>query len=194
MPGITAIVLAAGASKRMGQQKLVMPFRGSTILNATIGAATASGADQVVVVTGHDAAIVEASILNDSAIVIRNHYARRGNMSSLMSGIEASPDAEAFVLVAGDMPTIRATDIRRMVDLWKTDHPYAAVTEYTDRISHPFLLSWAAVSDARPHQGEKVLWKLWIESGDERVVRVQAGIPAPVDVNTEEDLGRLGSA
>ena len=59
MPGITAIVLAAGASKRMGQQKLVMPFRGSTILNATIGAATASGADQVVGVTVHRAGIVQ---------------------------------------------------------------------------------------------------------------------------------------
>lgn len=193
MGGITAIVLAAGASTRMGQQKLVMPYGRSTILNSTIAAVSASGVDDVVVVTGHDSELVEASITDDRAVVVRNPAPERGNMSSLLTGVEASPDAEAFLLVAGDLPTVRSAEINRLVQLWRSDRPHAAMTEYTNRIAHPFLLSWAAIGDAMPHAGDKVLWRLLIESGDPRVARVPAGIPAPVDVNTEADLGELAN-
>ena len=69
MSGVTAIVLAAGASTRMGQQKLVMPYGRSTILNSTISAVSTSGVERVVVVTGHDAELVEASITDDQTEV-----------------------------------------------------------------------------------------------------------------------------
>ena len=193
MSGVTAIVLAAGASTRMGQQKLVMPYGRSTILNSTISAVSTSGVERVVVVTGHDAELVEASITDDRAVVVRNLEPGRGNMSSLLTGVEASPDAEAFLLMAGDLPTVRSSEVNRLVELWRASAPYAAMTEYTNRIAHPFLLSWAAISDAMPHEGDKVLWRLLIESGDRRVVRVPAGIPAPVDVNSPSDLEDLSA-
>ncbi|MCJ7779314.1 MAG: NTP transferase domain-containing protein, partial [Acidimicrobiia bacterium] len=62
MASVTGIVLAAGASERMGQPKLLLPYRGSTVLDATIAAVEASVADRVIVVVGFKAEMIEASM------------------------------------------------------------------------------------------------------------------------------------
>jgi molybdenum cofactor cytidylyltransferase len=62
MPAVTGVVLAAGASERMGGSKLLLPFRGSTVLNTTIAAVEASRVGRVIIVTGARAEAVEASL------------------------------------------------------------------------------------------------------------------------------------
>ncbi len=192
MPGITAIVLAAGASERMGRPKLLLPFDGGTVLGATLSVVTASAVDRVVVVTGADAEAVEASIGDDIEVtVVRNPDHRRGNMSSLLVGVAGDPDAEAFIQVPGDTPTMPRAAIDGLVALWTSSSPWAAVTAYRDRIAHPFLLSRAAIEAASPLQGSKVLWRVLVASGDERVVRLPHGSDAPLDVNTPDDYDAL---
>ena len=75
MTTVTAVVLAAGASQRMGEAKLLLPFRGSTVLNATIAAVEASRVNRVIVVTGARAEAVEASL----AILITSSPFRGGD-------------------------------------------------------------------------------------------------------------------
>ena len=188
MPGITAVVLAAGASERMGRPKLLLPFRGGTLLDATIAVAVGSGVDRVVIVTGADAEAVEASIAVDPRVsVVRNPDHRRGNMSSLLVGTASDPDAEAFIQVPGDLPTMPGSAIDALIDRWHSTSPWAAVTAYRDRIAHPFLLSRAAIEETAHLEGSKVLWRVLVESSDERVARVSLDLDAPLDVNTQDD-------
>ena len=176
----------------MGRPKLLLPFDGGTVLGATLSVVTSSAVDRVVVVTGADAEAVEASIAGDIGVsVVRNPDHRRGNMSSLLVGADDDPDAEAFIQVPGDTPTVPQTAIDGLVDLWMSSSPWAAVTAYRDRIAHPFLLSRAAIEETSPLQGSKVLWRVLVESGDERVVRVPCASDAPLDVNTPEDYDTL---
>jgi molybdenum cofactor cytidylyltransferase len=191
MGEVTGIVLAAGASERMGEPKLVLPYAGTTILKATLGAVLVSRVDGVVVVTGTDADVVEATLEYPSIVVVRNPDPRRGNMSSLLTATDLDTDAGAFILVAGDIPTITTASIDAMVDLWVDARPWAAVTLYRDRISHPILLSRAAVDETRAIEGSKVLWRALVESGDNRVVRVDAPGDAPPDINTRQDYEAL---
>ena len=194
---VTGVVLAAGAAERMGKPKLVLPFRQTTVLNATLAAVEASNIDRVIVVTGANADLVEDSIVADRATVVRNADYRRGNMSSFLTAATADPDAAAFILVPGDLPTIRVDVIDLMVGLWGETNPWAAVTAYVDRIAHPLLLSREAVAIAAQTPGEKVLGHLLIETDDDRVVRLVAQVEAPRDVNTPGDyealLGDQGS-
>ena len=237
MTTVTGIVLAAGASERMGEPKLLLPYRGTTVLNATISGVVASAVDRVIVVTGARADEIEASLGivissspsggggrggaevgggqggprsygsspfpegtgadgthsngDPSNIVVRNPDFRRGNMSSLLTGIDADPDADAFVLVPGDTPAVRTSVIDAMVALWQEEEPWAAVTAYRNRVAHPFLLSRTAVESMEEMTGEKVLGRILVESDDDRVARLSVPHQAPRDVNTPEDYAEL---
>jgi molybdenum cofactor cytidylyltransferase len=195
MGPLTAIVLAAGSSERMGTQKLAMPLGAVTVLDATLRAVSASRVDRIIVVTSPTAPpAVTAEPSADGAppiVFVENPDPRRGNMSSLRTGTDADADANAFVLVPGDLPTIATETIDAMVDVWETDRPWAAVTDYRDRIAHPFLLSRDAMAEMGSVEGTKVLWRALVESGDPRVVRVAADRPAPIDVNTPADYAAV---
>ena len=233
---VTAVVLAAGASKRMGEPKLLLSYRDSTVLNATISAVASSAVERIVVVTGFGADRIEASLAfsttsspsggcadeggggsregrqasDDSlksegtspplenregrvrrAIVVRNPDYRRGNMSSLLTATAADSRAEAFVVVPGDLPTIRTDVIDLMIELWIEGKPWAAVTEYSNRIAHPFLLSSAAVESMGELTGEKVLGRLLVESHDARILRLRVPYGPPRDMNTPDDYEAL---
>ena len=194
---VTGVVLAAGAAERMGEPKLLLPLDGSTVLNTTLASVEASEVDRVIVVTGANADLIEDSIVADRATVVRNADYRRGNMSSFLTATAADPDAAAFILVPGDLPTIRADVIDLMVGLWGETKPWAAVTAYVDRIAHPILVSREAVVVAAQTPGQKVLGRLLIEADDDRVVRLIVPTEAPRDVNTPGDyealLGDQGS-
>ncbi|MGB9359641.1 MAG: nucleotidyltransferase family protein [Acidimicrobiia bacterium] len=188
---ITGVVLAAGAAERMGEPKLLLPFGECTVLNATLAAVEESNVDRVIVVTGANAEMVEASILATRATVVRNPDYRRGNMSSFLTATSTDPEAGAFILVAGDQPTTRTEVIDDMVEVWDEAGPWAAVTEYDDRIANPFLISQSAVEEAAKTPGEKVLGRMLVETRDDRVVRVRVSGAAPRDVNTTEDYAAL---
>ncbi|MEA2009344.1 MAG: nucleotidyltransferase family protein, partial [Actinomycetota bacterium] len=173
MLSVTAVVLAAGASKRMGEPKLLLPYRDSTVLNATIAAVEASAIERLIVVVGAGAQEIEESIESESATIVQNPDYRRGNMSSLLTATAADARAGAFVIVPGDLPTIRTDVINSMIDLWIEAKPWAAVTEYSNRIAHPFLLSAAAVESMGDLTGEKVLGRLLVESYDARILRLR---------------------
>ena len=194
---VTGVVLAAGAAERMRKPKLLLPFRQTTVLNTTLAAVEASNVDRVIVVTGSNADEVESSIVADRATVVRNPDYRRGNMSSFLTAAAKDPDAAAFILVPGDLPTIRADVVDLMVGLWGEAKPWAAVTAYVDRIAHPLLVSREAVTVAAQTPGQKVLGRLLIEADDDRVVRLVVQAEAPRDVNTPGDyealLGDSGS-
>ena len=191
MKRVVGVVLAAGASTRMGTQKLLLPHGQGTILETTLSAVAASSVDETVVVTGANAPTVEHAIEGSAVTVLRNPDYRRGNMSSLLTGTAAVADAEAFVLVPGDMPTIESTAIDALIDVWRSQRPWAAVTSYADRIAHPFLLSSESVGALADEEGSKVLWRVLVDSEDPRVVCVHRAGPAPIDVNTRADYEEL---
>lgn len=191
---ITAIVLAAGASERMGTPKLLLPYHDTTVILSTVGAVTASTVDRVVAVTGPESREIDEVLGDVDVTIVRNADPSRGNMSSLLSATDADSDAAAFILVAGDLPTFRSSAIDALVDLWDAEAPWAGLTAYADRIAHPFLLSREAIDEIRYHEGPKVLWRVLVDSADPRVVRVAQAEEAPLDINTPADYERLVQA
>ena len=191
MEHIVGIILAAGSAQRMGEPKQLMVYRDKPILQHVIDAAEASQLEQVIVVTGTAADLVEESIRLTRAVAVRNPDPDRGNMSSLAVGAAAASDANGFVLLMGDQPDLPTSIIEQMIALWRNQEPWGAVTEYRDRVAHPFLLSPAALDEALAVGGTKLLWKFLAEDDTGRVVRLTTADAAPIDVNTPEDFQRL---
>ena len=120
---VTAIVLAAGRSTRMGgPNKLLAELGGKKLVRIVTEQALASRASGVIVVTGHQAAEVEKSLHGLKVKFVRNPDFAAGLASSVKSGIAAVPDnADGVVVCLGDMPLIDARLIDRLIDAFAPD-------------------------------------------------------------------------
>ena len=114
-PRIAAVVLAAGQSTRMGSNKLLAELHGKPLVVQTVAQVQASGVDEVVVVTGHQAAEVRAALAGAGAKFVNNPNYAEGLAASVKAGIAAVQDFDAAFICLGDMPLIRAADMQRMM-------------------------------------------------------------------------------
>jgi len=130
---IHAIILAAGLSRRMGQQKLLLPWAGRTLIGHVAGQVAASGVDRIVAVTrggdapaGRGAEVAEALAgLGVGRLEIAANPDAEGDMlSSVRRGLRALPgDCEGFLVAIGDQPTITAALIDRMIAAFRKSNP-----------------------------------------------------------------------
>ena len=174
----------------MGRPKQLLPLHGTTLIDVTVQRALASRLERVVVVTGSEATAVQAAIAARPVEIVHNPDYYTGNLSSLRTGIEAI-DAEAVLLMLGDMPGVTPDTINVMIDAWHRSHPWAALASYTDGEGHPFLLSRAAVEHSLNLEGPKPLWRMLRLAPNGEVMHVEVDEAQPVDVDTPDDYERL---
>ena len=194
---VAGIVLAAGLSERMqGGTKQLLTFGDKTMTGLVVATAEAATLDPIVIVTGHMADEVEATMAPQRARFVRNPDYRTGNMSSFRQGAAALGDAEAVMLLLADQPEMDVTTIDAMAAAWQDSRPFAAVATYEGSVGHPWVLSADAVGDAISLTGTKALWAWLTELHSDTVVEVEMSRTKPRDVNTVDDyhaaLGSLG--
>jgi molybdenum cofactor cytidylyltransferase len=190
---IAGIVMAAGLSERMGGSvpKQLLRLGDRPLVSVVTTNAVASSLDRVVVVTGHHGAEIAAAVEGTGATAVANPDYRRGNMTSFRAAHAAEPGCEAYVILLADMPGVTTAMIDRMVGIWNTIRPWAAVAEYTDGRRHPLLLSAAAMGQAVSATGPKAVWRLLEAAPSGAVKTVEFPVSAPLDVNTIDDYESL---
>jgi len=85
---VSAILLAAGESKRMGELKLLLPFGTSTIIEKSIDTLLSSGVNEVIVVTGYKAEEVIKRIAGKEVKIAVNPHYRQGMSTSITAGVK----------------------------------------------------------------------------------------------------------
>ena len=109
MPGISAILTAAGESTRMGRPKPLLPWHGVPLLQYQLRSLTQAGVAEVVVVLGHDAQITAPYATGPRTRFAVNPDYRRGKTTSIRAGLEViDPDASDILLLAVDQPRTAA--------------------------------------------------------------------------------------
>ncbi len=111
---MTVILLAAGLSRRMGENKLLLPFRGKTILSCSIENALGYSGS-VIVVTGYEREKTEAIAREYPVRIIYAERYAEGQMQSSLKGIEAAP--ADFAIVPGDLPLLSPDDYKETEEL-----------------------------------------------------------------------------
>ncbi len=139
---ISAIVLAAGQSRRMGQPKLTLPWKGTTVIEHVIKTLIGSGLDEIIVVTGGAQHQVESILQGFPVRFVFNPRYRTTEMTlSLQIGISAlKHDSEAALVTLGDQPQIEMAVVKDLIALYRQCQAYLVVPSYTRRRGHPWLI------------------------------------------------------
>ena len=138
---IWAIVLAAGESRRMGTQKLLLPFGDATVIESVVLTALASRVDRVLVVLGADKGDVREELEPLGIDLVVNENFAEGMLSSVQAGFRALPaDAEAAVVMLGDQPFLPARVVDAVVDAFQRSGKGIVVPTFQGRRGHPVLI------------------------------------------------------
>ena len=139
---ICAIVLAAGLSRRMGVQKLLLPFGGKTVVTHIVDQILASAVDEIHVVVGHEGRRVSRELSDRHVSVVTNPNYKLGMLSSVRCGLAALGQQCRAVLVAlGDQPSVTSKLIDRMVQSFAATEKQILVPVYDGKRGHPVLFS-----------------------------------------------------
>ncbi len=139
---ICAIVLAAGLSRRMGVQKVLLPFGGKAVIAHIVDQLLASTIDEVYVVTGHQAERISGELSDRAVSIVNNPDYESGMLSSVRRGLRALPEQCRAVLVAlGDQPSITSKLVDRMLQSFCAAEKRILVPCYDGKRGHPIVFS-----------------------------------------------------
>jgi molybdenum cofactor cytidylyltransferase len=184
---VAAVVLAAGASRRLGRPKQVLALDGATVLDATLTVARASACQPVVVVLGGAADDVRAEVDLDGVQVVENQDYGEGCATSIRTALDALPDqVTGIVLMLGDQPRVAVETVQEL-EAAARGHA-VGVCEYDDGLGHPLWFDRQMFGALESMHGDKAVWKLVdAESQGADVVRVRIQGPVPRDIDTWDD-------
>ena len=190
---ICGLVLAAGLSRRMGEFKPLLPFRGKTLIENPIDSILSSGAHQVVVVTGHRAGELEPILeerYGDRVVIARNaDFASTDMLHSIRVGCRAMPECGAFFLLPGDMPVVEENTFRRVLS--QRDGTLSVIFPTLDGYrKHPPLVDSRLIPQILDFSGDGGLRRFWTEQ--EAIIRTVSVDDAGVwvDLDTREDYAK----
>ena len=137
-----AIVLAAGMSRRMGAQKLLLPFGGKTVISHIVDQIAGSLVDKIIVVAGDESDRVREQLSGRDVSIVINPDCGAEMLSSVRCGIRVLPRGCRCVLVAiGDQPGITTDLVNEMVNAFKVAAKGIVAPVCQGKRGHPILFS-----------------------------------------------------
>jgi molybdenum cofactor cytidylyltransferase len=135
-----AIILAAGESKRMETQKLLLPFDGVTIIGKVIENVLLSNVDKIMVVLGSHSESIKSALKDLPVSCCYNENYREGMHTSVICGVAALPvTASAALVFLGDQPFIPAIVTKRVIDCWEKTGKGIVIPVFEGKRGHPAL-------------------------------------------------------
>lgn len=188
---VTGLVLAAGSSRRLGQPKQLLSFRGRTLLDASLDVARAAPFSQRLVTIGGAAPEVRERVDFSGVDVVDSLHFTDGCSSSIVSALATVEESSVgIVMLLGDQPNVDVAVIEALIDAATVSRAALAVCNYTDGRGHPFWFGRHVFEELSELHGDKAVWKL-IESGTYPVLEVSVDTPVPLDVDTWDDYEQL---
>ena len=151
---VAGIVLAAGASTRLGRNKLFLELEGESLLRRAVRRVSNAGLDPVVVVLGYEADRAREELAGLRCVPIVNADYVRGVNSSVRAGIMAVSPATAAVVVLADMPFVTTAMIATLVDRYRTSAAPLVISDYGGVNAPPMLYNRSLFDELMSMQGE----------------------------------------
>jgi len=192
---VTAIVLAAGMSRRMGVPKQLLPSGDKTLVERVLESVGNSSVGEIVLVLGHAADQIREQIPGEGIRIIVNKAYQEGMGSSLRVGIGAiGSDTQAALIVLADQPFVRSATLDRMIEHYQRFRPQIILPTYRGFRGNPVLLDrsvFAEVATVRGDIGCRAIFGNHLEE----IARLEVDDPGILlDVDTPEDLERLATS
>lgn len=138
---VAAVVLAAGESRRMGRNKLLLPWGDMTVLGRVLANVSASDVHSTVVVTGHDREHTETIASQMDVPTLQNEDYAKGMLASVQAAVRHLPPAvDAAFVVLGDQPLVGPEIINRLLSAYAEDPRGLIAPVYRGRRGNPVLI------------------------------------------------------
>jgi len=178
---IAGLILAAGESSRMGQDKALLTYGGRTFLEIIVATLHEAGIERVAVVLGHHAEQIQGAVTLEGAEIVINRDYTHGQTSSLQAGLRAleSPSLEAIVLCLVDHPLVSPDTVRRLIASFRQSGAPVVIPTFRNQRGHPALIGRALFEELKklsPDEGANTVIRKhrdaakFVEVGDKGIL------------------------
>jgi molybdenum cofactor cytidylyltransferase len=200
--GVSAVVLAAGMSRRMGTPKQLLRIDGETILERTLKNVRASVAGEIVLVLGHAADSVEKEISTDRVKIVHNQNYQQGMGTSLRAGLAAvDARASAALIVLADQPFVRPETLNQLIECHQESQlqksgpqesgPQIIIPMYKGFRGNPVLLDRSVFPELKTLSGD-VGCRAIFGSHTENICKLAVNdIGILLDIDSQEEYRKL---
>jgi CTP:molybdopterin cytidylyltransferase MocA len=191
---VGAVILAAGASTRLGYPKQLIEHEGEALVRRAAMSALEAGADPVIVVVGASAETVSEALVGLEGIdVLYNARWESGLASSLAAGLEAVrayPKCDGALVMVADQPLIDVASLRQLMEAFDSDDRIVA-SAYDDIVGVPIVLGAEFFKDLMNLKGDEGAGR-WLRARLKDVTQIPVA-SASMDIDTPADAERLAS-
>jgi len=185
---VAGIVLAAGASRRMGRNKMLLELEGESLVRRAARRALAAGLSPVVVVLGHEADRVRAALADLGVLIALNPDFAGPTSGSLHAALDLlGEDVGAAVVLLGDMVHVSEAALAELMRRARSSDAPLVVSRYGDVTAPPLLFRRALFGELLAWTGEGC-GKAVVQAHKREALYVDRPAGVLVDVDTPEDF------
>jgi len=153
---VSAVVLAAGTSSRMGRAKQLLSLGESTVLAQTLTLVQSAALHEIVLVLGASAEAIRRQLPSPQELkIVVNQAYQQGMASSLRAGLSAvDPNSDAALIVLGDQPFIRSQTIDRIIEEYRRSRAQIVIPVHQGRRGNPVLLDRSVFAEVMALEGD----------------------------------------
>jgi len=141
IPNVTCLILAAGESKRMKKQKLLMDYRGESFIRTILRKVSASQADRTLVVLGSHSREIIDEIRSFRVDTVYNTLYKEGMLSSIQCGFNSvSKNVDAVMVLLGDQPMVDTEIINQLIERYRKTGDKIIIPVFRGKRGHPVLI------------------------------------------------------
>ncbi len=185
---VAGVILAAGASRRMGENKMLLELDGESLVRRAAKRALGAGLSPVVVVIGHEAARLRAELKDLPLVFAINPDYTGPTSGSLHRGLDTlGVDVAAVVVMLGDMVRVTAETLAMLVAAARGTRAPLVVSRYGDVTAPPLLFRRALFGELLAWTGEGC-GKAVVQAHKHEAMYVDRPVTLLTDVDTPEDF------
>ena len=156
---VAAIVLAAGASRRLGQPKQLLMHGGEMMIERAIRLANEAGAAPVITVLGANSELIREAIRSSNFTPVINSVWEQGISTSIQTGLAALLDSDSqtpgALILACDQPRLSAEHLRAMLEVFCAQAPAIVASAYKGIIGIPAVFPREVFAELRALRGDR---------------------------------------
>ena len=190
---IEVLIMAAGASRRLGQPKQLLEFKGETLIRRISQEALKAEIGNITVVMGYDHEKIEKEITDLKLNVFFNEEWEEGLGASIRNGLKhvlnEKPHTNAILLSMVDQPFVDATHLKKLANAYDAARPMIIASAYSGTFGVPVLIDsfyFDMLKELKGDEGGKKIFVNYIKD----IVEIPF-IEGAIDIDEKKDLKKL---